>query len=250
MHGVRALGLQIDMQVMGLTKGDQLFPVVRHQVIHVPEHHGSRIIATGHFYLGNPVKCRHAMQQLPKRLDSLTDPGIQYHAAVNIGQKAIALLPETNQHRLPGLHITYAQPRLATIAEAIRRTHRSHPLLRFNAPKVGKMLAQGIFLEPYLGIGAHVLKTATTAKIGKLTGWLLAVRGCFQHFGCAQLIKPAAGADHFGHHGFARQGSVNKLGFAISAGNAPAIVAQGLDFTTHRLLGQNLAATLTHIEFS
>ncbi len=83
-HRIRALGLQIDMQVMGLAKGNQFFPVFGNQFVHVTEHHGRHIITTGHFYLGNPVEGHHTMQQFPQGLDAITNTRVQHHTTVNI----------------------------------------------------------------------------------------------------------------------------------------------------------------------
>src|SRR5690554_1648950 len=115
---------------------------------------------------------------------------------------------------------------------------------------MGKMLPQGVFLEPDLGIGTHVLKAAATTKIGKLTGRLLSVRSRFQNLQGTQFVELAAGADHLRHHRFTRQGPVHKLDFTFGPGDPAAVMAQGLNFTTHRFLWQNLAATLTHKGYS
>jgi hypothetical protein len=115
---------------------------------------------------------------------------------------------------------------------------------------MGKMLPQRIFLEPDLSISAHVLKAAATTKVGKLTGRLLAIRSRFQNLQGTKLIELAAGADHLRHHRFTWQGSIHKLDFALCPGNPPAVMAKGLNLTTHRFLGQNLAATLTHRGYS
>jgi hypothetical protein len=91
---------------------------------------------------------------------------------------------------------------------------------------VPEVLSQRIFFELYLSFTIHMLKTASTTQICKLTGRSLAIRGSVQHFQCAQLIELAVGYNHPGHYGFARQRAIHKLRLTILAGNTPAVVAE------------------------
>ena len=107
------------MQVVGLTKGDELFPVSVRQIIHIPEHHYRHIIATGNLHLGNPAVRVQIVQHVAQGQNAVANPGIQHHATIDVGQEAVALFPEADQNRLPSLDVTNAQTGLATIAKTL-----------------------------------------------------------------------------------------------------------------------------------
>jgi hypothetical protein len=111
---------------------------------------------------------------------------------------------------------------------------------------MGKMFPQGVFLELDLGIATHVLKAATTTQVGKLAGGSLATGGSVQNLFGTQFVELASTGHHFRHHGFAWQGAIDKLGFAVLTGNTPAIMAQGFNLTAHGLFWKNLPASSAH----
>src|SRR6056297_415238 len=115
---------------------------------------------------------------------------------------------------------------------------------------MGKMFPQGVFLERDLGVTTHMLEATATTQVGKLVGWCLAVRRGFQNLFGAQFVELASTGHHFRHHGFARKGSIDKLGLAILTGDSPAVMAQRFDLTAHGLFRKSLPASSAHTRVS
>jgi hypothetical protein len=95
-----------------------------------------------------------------------------------------------------------------------------------------------------------MLEATATAQVSELAGWRLSIRRSFENLFGAQFVELASTGHHFRHHGFARQGAIHKLGFAILTGDTPAVMAQGLNLTAHGLFRKNLPASSAHTRVS
>ncbi len=150
------------MQIVRLTKGQEFFSIAIGQRHHVPEHHGSHIVTTCDFNLGNVAMRFQRVQKRPERGNPFTYTWVKDGTAVDVCQEAIALFTEADQHRITLGYKPHPHTCFAAIAQLLR-THRRDPFLGLDAPKMGKMFPQGVFLERDLGVRRHVLETAAAA---------------------------------------------------------------------------------------
>ena len=242
-HGFRAAILGVDDEIPLPAKAAQAFPVFFAQGFQNAEDEHAAGIVHGHLDLRYAVGDGQAGNEGGKRLQGMTDLGMQHFAAVHVRHEAGAAFTKTHQHPpFPG-HILHAQTGLAPVAPGAFPHQGRKPAFRLHLADMGEGVRQGLLLVVNLLSGVQVLQAATAAQAEMGAARADAGGAGLQHLHHLALVMALAPARVAEQHLFPRQGAVDEGGLAFHPGHSTAIVAESVHPGFFWLLWQALTAS-------